>query len=256
MSFRCLFESFGMNFEDEGANHLNFLNCRISIQKAKITIGPLKCQQEEEEPFDIENEIKTLKENNELINETIHDMKEEYTNEFSEIENRLEMLQLPTTTTTLSPASGYELYRLKCATNETNYRMINNKCVYYETSEYNHEDANQKCRERFVNNGRLFEPKSWNENEIAYKIGKSLGDKNWQIGINENGDDEDIDIGIYKSQFVFESDGTPISYSHKFKLQDSDTYSKCVHFADNQRTAFWIDDYCRNEYGSICEQIT
>ena len=238
---------------------LNFLNCRYEIQKAKIVIGPLNCQQEEEEPFDIENEIKTLKENNELINETIHDMKEAVTNKFSEIENRLEMLNPPTTTTTLTPAypaSGYELYRLKCAANETNYRMINNKCVYYETSEYNYEDANQKCRERFVNNGRLFEPKNWNENEIAYKIGKSLGDKNWQIGINEEGDDDEDINEIFKSQFVFESDGTPISYSHKLYRQDWDAYrTKCVHFADNERTAFWFDDYCDYQYGSICEQI-
>ena len=42
---------------------------------AKITIGPLQCQQKDEEPFDVEKEIKTLKENdlalqenNELIN--------------------------------------------------------------------------------------------------------------------------------------------------------------------------------------------
>ena len=226
--------------------YLNFLNCRYEIQKAKIVIGPLKCQQEEEEPFDIENEIKTLKENNELINETIHDMKEEYTNEFSEIENRLEMLNPTTTTTTLTPAypdPAYELYRLKCATNETNYRMINNKCVYYETSEYNYEDANQKCRERFVNNGRLFEPKSWNENEIAYKIGKSLGDKNWQIGIKEK---------FVRGKYVFESDLTPISYSPKWYIRP---VGICVHFADNQRTAFWTDTKCRIEYGSICEQI-
>ena len=84
--------------------------------------------------------------------------------------------------------------------------MINNKCVYYETSRYNYEDAKQKCRERFVNNGRLCEPKSWDENEIAYKIGKSLGDKNWQIGINDK---------RVPGKFVFESDGTPISYSPK-----------------------------------------
>ena len=161
----------------------NSLNCRYEIQKAKITIGPLKCQQQEEDPFDIENEIKTLKENNALINGTIQDMKEDVSNEFSEIESRLEMLHPPTTTTTLSPA--YELYRLKCATNETNYRMINNKCVFYEKTGYTYEVANQKCEERFNNNGRLFEPKSWNENEIAYKIGKSLGDKNWQICIND-----------------------------------------------------------------------
>ena len=89
--------------------YLNFLNCRYEIQKAKITIGPLKCQQEEEEPFDIENEIKTLKGYNELINETIHDMKEAVTNEFSEIENRLEMLQPPIVRATNSKLLGTKI---------------------------------------------------------------------------------------------------------------------------------------------------
>ena len=39
---------------------MNFLTCRYEIQKAKITIGPLQCQQDDNEPFDIEKEIKTL----------------------------------------------------------------------------------------------------------------------------------------------------------------------------------------------------
>ena len=126
--------------------------------------------------------------------------------------------------------------------------MINNKCVYYETSRYNYEDAKQKCSERFVNNGRLFEPKSWNENEIAYKIGKSLGDKKWLIGIKFSADPFSI---------VFESDGTPISYSPKWYSEDWAKCTNCVHFVDGQRTAFWIDNSCSStyKYSSICEQI-
>ena len=85
--------------------------------------------------------------------------------------------------------------------------MINNKCSYYEISKYSYEDAKQKCNERFNNSGRLFEPKSWNENEVAYKIGKSFGNYNWRIGINDKQSE---------GHFVFESDGTPISYSPKW----------------------------------------
>ena len=232
---------------------MNFLNCRYEIQKAKITIGPLKCQQEEEEPFDIENEIKTLKENNELINETIHDMKDEISNEFSEIENRLEMLHPPKTTTTLSPA--YELYRLKCTAEETNYQMINNKCVYYETSDYDYEDAKQKCSERFNNNGRLFEPKSWNENEVAYKTIKSLAHSNnwcrlnWWIGINDKKND---------GHYVFESDETPVSYIPKWYsgYGAKGTTKNCVMFVNNQNSALWADYTCSSSYASVCEQNT
>ena len=78
-----------------------------------------------------------------------------------------------------------DIDRIKCSTNTTNYRLINQKCVYYETQGYNYEDAKQNCKTKFDGNGRLFEPTTWNENEIAYKIGKQLGNKNWRIGIND-----------------------------------------------------------------------
>ena len=55
---------------------LNFLTCRYEIQKAKITIGPLQCQQDDEEPFDVVKEIKTLKESDELINVSLKDTDE------------------------------------------------------------------------------------------------------------------------------------------------------------------------------------
>ena len=76
---------------------MGFLTCRYEIQKAKITIGPLQCQQEDNEPFNVEKEIKTLKENylelqesDEIINGTIQDMNQEVTNEIKTLkENNL-----------------------------------------------------------------------------------------------------------------------------------------------------------------------
>ena len=60
---------------------MNFLTCRYEIQKAKITVGPLQCQQDDNEPFNVEKEIKTLKENDlalqendELINVSVKDL--------------------------------------------------------------------------------------------------------------------------------------------------------------------------------------
>ena len=95
---------------------------------------------------------------------------------------------------------------------------------------------------------RMAHSKSWNENEIAYKIGKSLGDKKWLIGINSK---------RVLGKFVFESDGTPISYSPKWYSEDWAKCTNCVHFVDGQRTAFWIDNSCSStyKYSSICEQI-
>ena len=104
-------------------------------------------------------------------------------------------------------------------------------------------------QKRFKNNGRLFEPKSWNENEVAYKIGKLLGEKNWHIGINDKQNE---------GQFVFESDGTPISYSPKWYADygAKGTTMNCILFAigNSVSTARWHDYTCSSAYGSICEQ--
>ena len=138
---------------------------------------------------------------------------------------------------------------MKCASNESNYRMINNKCSYYETSKYSYEDAKQKCDERFNNRGRLLEPKSWNENEVAYKIGKSFGNYHWRIGINDKQSE---------GHFVFESDGTPISYSPKWAsgYGAKGTTKNCILFSSGT-TVEWHDYHCSDKHkdGSICEQI-
>ena len=124
--------------------------------------------------------------------------------------------------------------------------MINNKCSYYEITKYSYEDAKQKCSERFNNSGRLFEPKSWNENEIAYKIGKSLGDKNWRLGINDKQNE---------GHFVYESDGKKVSYSPKWHsgYGAKGTSMNCILFGSGTATAEWADYFC--DYDSDCEQI-
>ena len=123
--------------------------------------------------------------------------------------------------------------------------MINNKCVYYETSMYNYEDAKQNCEARFNNDGRLFEPKSWDENEVAFQVGKALATQNWRIGINDKQNE---------GQFVFESDGTPISYSPTwyFGFGAKGTNYNCIIFFTGS-TVKWLDYHCTSKLSSICE---
>jgi len=129
--------------------------------------------------------------------------------------------------------------------------MINGKCVYIETSNYSYDDAKQKCETRFNNNGRLFQPKSWNENEVAFKLGKALENAyNWWIGINDKQNE---------GQFVFESDGKPISYSPKWYsgYGAKGTSHNCILYAsEDSQTLKWIDWKCSTSHNSICEQNT
>ena len=54
--------------------------------------------------------------------------------------------------------------------NEPNYHLINGRCIFVETSDKNYEDAKQNCEAVFGGKGRLFEPLTWTENEMAYKL--------------------------------------------------------------------------------------
>ena len=143
---------------------------RFELEKVKVVIGPIICQPSEkalsirEQMF--ENQIEELQDFDRVI------------------ENKNENLKTKMKENSEKIHYYNNNYTLKCVAEESNYRMINNKCVYYETTKYNYEDAKNKCEERFNNTGRLFEPKSWNENDIAFKIGKLLGQTNWRVGIN------------------------------------------------------------------------
>jgi len=214
---------------------------KYEIQKAKITIGPLQCQQDDNEPFDIEKEIKTLQ-----IDVTKRALKTELETTKLSLQNDINSKASKVDLQNLK--NEVDVYRLKCAAEETNYRMVNGKCVYYETSHYNYEDAKQKCEARFNNNGRLYEPKTWSENEHAQKVGRAVKDRNWKIGINDK---------QTEGQFVYESDGTPISYIPKWyaDYKAKGTSNNCIIFATGS-TTLWLDYGCSYSDGSICEQNT
>ena len=70
-----------------------------------------------------------------------------------------------------------------CPTNEPNYHLlynalgliighhlINDRCIFVEEKQLNYEDAKQNCKEKFGGNGKLFEPRTWAENVMVYKV--------------------------------------------------------------------------------------
>jgi hypothetical protein len=63
-------------------------------------------------------------------------------------------------------------YSRPCPTNDPNYHLINGRCIFVEKKMKNYEDAKKNCIEKFRGNGKLFEPKTWAENEMAQKVKK------------------------------------------------------------------------------------
>ena len=147
-----------------------------------------------------------------------------------------------------------------CPTNDPNYHKLNDHCIFFEKSSKNYEDAKQNCETKFDGRGKLFEPKTWSENEMAYKIAK-LTSCCWWIGVKDK---------QTEGSFVYESNGSPISYTPKFfsgydKFGSKGTSNNCIrlytpstgHESDIKLlVVHWLDNSCTNSYYSICENST
>ena len=93
-----------------------------------------------------------------------------------------------------------------CPTNDPNYHQLNDHCIYMEQSWKIYDDAKQNCLTKFGGHGKLFEPKTWSENQMAYKLA-GYGNWNWWIGVNDQ---------QTEGSYVYESNGSPLSYTPKF----------------------------------------
>merc|ERR1711935_366815 len=94
-----------------------------------------------------------------------------------------------------------------CPTNDPNYHLVNDHCIFLEKSGKSYEDAKHNCETKFGGHGKLFEPKTWSENEMAYNIAKAAGYSYCWIGVNDK---------QTEGSYVYESNGSPISFTPKF----------------------------------------
>ena len=91
----------------------------------------------------------------------------------------------------------------KCPTSKPNYRSIENRCYYFETTFKSYDDAKQNCNTK-VPQGKLFEPKSSSINKKINKLALVLKSGHWWIGINDKRNE---------GSWVYDSDGSSISFS-------------------------------------------
>ena len=137
---------------------------------------------------------------------------------------------------------------MNCPTNESNYHILNDHCIFVEKSSKSYENAKQNCKTKFGGSGKLFEPKTWSENQMAYKI---AGYGNLWIGVN----DKRID-----RTYVYESTGKPISFTPIFYsgYGSQGTSYNCILYRPpssgyNSDIVHWLDYPCSYSYYSICE---
>ena len=102
-----------------------------------------------------------------------------------------------------------------CPTSESGYIIVNNKCIYLESSRMNHANAKLNCLAKMecYGFGRLFEPKSKSMNDLVATEGNKIAFGNdWvYIGFNDIATDE---------TYVFDSDNSPVlsAFSPKWYL--------------------------------------
>merc|ERR1711962_1207381 len=82
-----------------------------------------------------------------------------------------------------------------CPTSDPKYSWVNGKCLYFEKTSMNYEDAKSNCANKMARygKGRLFEPKSHNMSEmVAAKANETFGDLEistrrhaFRIGVND-----------------------------------------------------------------------
>ena len=139
-----------------------------------------------------------------------------------------------------------------CPTNDPNYHLLNDRCLFFEKSNKNYEDAKQNCETKFGGYGKLFEPNTWSENQMAYKIEKT----NYWIGVNDK---------QTEGSFVYESNGSPLSFRPKFHTccgyGARGTSDNCILYSppssgDESDIVHWLDISCTSAFYSICENST
>ena len=139
--------------------------------------------------------------------------------------------------------------KINCPTHESNYYILNERCIFVVKSSKTYEKAKQNCKTKFGGRGKLFEPMTWSENQMAYKF---AGSGNWWIGVNDKETDR---------TYVYESTGKPISFTPKFYsgYGSQGTYYNCILYNTpsrgyNSDIVHWMDYTCSSSYYSICEK--
>ena len=113
-----------------------------------------------------------------------------------------------------------------CPEDDPNYHLVNNKCYYFEKNELSWEKAKDGCKDKFLPAGKLFEPKSWEENLMVYNFTKHHIRDTWTnkqknrtyanmflsywIGVDDFGQD---------GSFKYSYSGQPISFNIKWNMQ-------------------------------------
>merc|ERR1712156_911882 len=133
---------------------------------------------------------------------------------------------------------------VSCPTYKNYYKLVKNKCYYFEYSRMSYQSAQRNCKSKELFNGGLFEPHTVSETNEIYDVAKTvLGTSyHYWIGLDS------IGRGSYEWQYA--SDSSPKNLTtHGYDGLDAS--NQCAVIKKNNGYA--EDESCSNSYWSICE---
>ena len=134
-----------------------------------------------------------------------------------------------------------------------NYRMVGQRCIYFDKSTSNYAVARERCKSTFNGKGRMYEPTNFEESLKIAAEGKSKYNyPNWWLGVNDINEE---------GKLVFDSDGTPIPFTptwNSVSIQNSLIWDCVLVYKQGSRKKFvtkWQTYSCSNtnEMGTLCE---
>ena len=152
---------------------------KYETQKAKITIGTLQCQQEEEEQFDTKKHIKNLQDR--VLKLEVSDKFDNQTE--IQQEDRLSKLE----DESMKKFAKLENFH-SCPMEKENVKVVSGKCYFFEKQEKTFHDAKENCERVFGSylRGHFFEPQSeYEHNLVCASFWRILLDPCWTSTISK-----------------------------------------------------------------------
>ena len=174
----------------------------------------------------------------------------------TEVSSKASVTELDSVETNLQNQIDTKISRMACPTDSPGYHLVGNKCIYYEQTSLNWENAKKGCKDKFSGGGRLFQPFSLQENNDVAAIIKRLYSKlsNFWIGVDDLSQE---------GSFTYSSSGSKISFNlpwHEGTWENSTPWGRrgsgynCVLMQYNSNSnATWLDYDCKSTWLSVCE---
>ena len=133
---------------------------------------------------------------------------------------------------------------LPCLSGDSNYHRVGERCIYFDKSTSTYAEARTRCKSTFGGKGKMYEPRNFEESiKISVEGNNKFSQDDWWIGVNDIHEE---------GKFVFDSDGSPISFPSTWHDENSNNEDCVLVFTEPKK---WQIHSCFDDHqvGTLCE---